>query len=113
MEQQQEQRQFNRRSFISAAMFVAGIALPLSGYMNHLLQFEEMTRERHFWMTVHNVSAILFAIFIILHLTLNWKPFVRYIKTLSGIRISKEALWAIGLVVSIVGIISSHALHVH
>ena len=100
---------FNKHAFISIAMFIAGLGLPISGIMNHRLQFEPLTPERHFWMSVHNMSAILFTLFVIIHLTYNWRSLVRYAKKIKGIRISKEAILAVILVVFIVGLFSSHA----
>jgi hypothetical protein len=58
MEQELKKKPFNKRAFISIAMFLAGICLPISGIMNHRLQFEPLTVERHFWMSVLNNSGI-------------------------------------------------------
>jgi len=107
-----EKKSFNKRAFISIAMFVSGLSLPVSGIMNHNLQFEPLTQQRHFWMSVHNISAILFTIFIILHLFYNWRSLIHYIRKAKGLVISKEALAAITLVVIIVSLFSSHAFHV-
>ena len=57
---------FNTRAFISTVMFTSGLFLPFSGLMNHILQFEEMTIARHFWMSVHDISGLLFAIILVL-----------------------------------------------
>ncbi|MBN2348404.1 MAG: DUF4405 domain-containing protein [Bacteroidales bacterium] len=102
---------FNKRAFISVALFVSGLFLPISGIMNHKLQYESLTRERHFWMSVHNMAAILFVLFTILHLTYNWRVLIKYAKKIKGISISKEALMAFLLVILIVFLFSSHALH--
>ncbi len=102
---------FSKRAFVSVAMFVSGLGLPVSGIMNHNLQFETLTTERHFWMSVHNMSAILFTIFLMIHIAYNWRSLMHYFKKIKGIRVSKEAILAIALVVFIVGLFSSHALH--
>jgi hypothetical protein len=106
------QDKFNKRAFVSVAMFTAGLALPFSGYMNHLTQFDAMTVERHFWMSVHDASALLFAIFAVLHVIYNWNALVRHIKRIKSISIKKEALLALALVILIVGFVSLHAFHV-
>lgn len=103
---------FNKRAFISTALFVSGLSLPLSGFMNHYYQFESLTLARHFWMSVHDVASILFVLFSILHISFNWKALMSYAKKAKEIYISKEALTAIVLVVMIIGIISSHSFHV-
>jgi succinate dehydrogenase/fumarate reductase cytochrome b subunit len=106
------QKPFNKRAFISTALFTSGLFLPISGLMNHLLQFEGLTITRHFWMTVHDISGILFVIFSVLHISLNWRALLNYIKKVKDIYISKEALLAIILTVLIVGIFSSHVFHI-
>ena len=92
-------------------MFLAGLFLPISGIMNHRLQFEPLTVERHFWMSVHNSAAILFAVFTIVHISYNWRILIQYAKKAKEIFISKEAITAFALVIIIVGLISSHVFH--
>lgn len=112
MEQKITKKPFNKRAFISVAMLVSGIALPVSGIMNHNLQFSLFTPERHFWMSVHNVSALLFTIFAITHIIFNRKALNAYLNKVKGIALSKEAITAIVLVLFIVFAVSSHAFHV-
>ena len=107
------QKPFNKRAFISTALFTSGLFLPISGLMNHLLQFEGLTFARHFWMSAHNISGILFVIFSILHISYNWRALINHVKKVRDVIISKEALIAIMLVIIIVGLISSHAFHVN
>ena len=104
-------KKFNKRSFITIAMFMSGLMLPFSGLMNHRLQFETLTTARHFWMTVHNVAAILFILFMIIHISYNWRLLIKYSKNVGASIISKEAMAAIFLVIFIVGLFSMHALH--
>lgn len=112
MVQELKKKSFNRRAFVSIAMFLSGLCLPFSGFMNHRLQFETLTVERHFWMTVHNVAAILFAIFTIIHISYNWKVLIHYANKAKEITISKEAVAALTLVIIIVGLFSLHAFHI-
>ncbi|MCK9423228.1 MAG: DUF4405 domain-containing protein [Bacteroidales bacterium] len=112
MEQNVKKKPFNRRAFISTALLISGLCLPFSGIMNHVFQFEKLTVERHFWMSVHDIAGILFVIFSILHISFNWRTLLNYAKKAKEMFISKEALAAIVLVIIIVGVISSHALHI-
>jgi len=112
MSQNVIQKPFNKRAFISTALFFSGLFLPISGLMNHILQFEGLTVARHFWMSVHDISGILFVIFSILHISYNWKALINYLKRVKDIYISKEALFAIILVILIVALISSHVFHI-
>lgn len=105
-----EEIKFNKRAFYSTGMLIAGILLPISGILNHQTGFDEFTTERHFWMSVHNVSAILFTVFAILHIRLNWKPLKGYIKKAKSVIVSREVLYAAALVIFAVGMFSLHAI---
>lgn len=111
MEQELKKKTFNRRAFVSVAMFLSGLCLPVSGIMNHKLQFDPLTTERHFWMSVHNSAAILFAVFAIIHISYNRRVLIHYTKRVKEISLSKEAISAFVLVIIVVGLISSHAFH--
>jgi len=104
---------FNRRSFVSVGMFTSALFLPISGVINHQLQFDELTMHRHFWMSVHNSAAILFCIFIIFHLKYNWKSMINHMRRITEFRINKEAMLATLLVISLIGLFSAHAFHIH
>jgi hypothetical protein len=79
--------------------------------MNHRLQFEQLTVERHFWMSVHNSAAILFTILAVIHVSYNWLSLINYMKKAKVVFIRKEALAAIALVIVILGLFSSHVFH--
>ncbi|NJK87322.1 MAG: DUF4405 domain-containing protein [Bacteroidales bacterium] len=80
--------------------------------MNHKLQFESFSPGRHFWMSVHNMGALLFCFFAIFHILYNWRPLINHFKKIKGIRISKEAILASIVVVGLVMLFSSHAFYV-
>lgn len=111
MEQVTKKKPFNKRAFISTALFVSGLSLPFTGFMNHSLQYEGLTVARHFWMTAHDVAGILFVICAVLHVSLNRKILLGYAKKAKATFISKEALTAIAFVIIVVGLMSLHALH--
>ena len=111
MEQELKDKPFNRRAFVSIAMFLSGLCLPFSGIMNHKLQFEPLTVERHFWMTVHNVAAILFIIFATIHISYNRRVLIQYTKKARDLFLSKEAVAAFVLVILLVGLFSLHVFH--
>jgi succinate dehydrogenase/fumarate reductase cytochrome b subunit len=113
MNENKIQKSFNKRAFTSVGLFISGLLLPFSGLMIHILQFEKLTLAGHFWMSVHDVSGILFVIFSFMHITFNWKALINYSKKAKDIVISKEALIAIILILSIVGLLSSHAFHIN
>jgi hypothetical protein len=103
---------FNKRAFYSSVMLISGIILPVSGIMNHKMGFDGLSTARHFWMSVHNVSALLFTIFVVLHIKLNWKPLNSYLNKARSVIISRETIYAVLLVVVLVGLFSMHAFAV-
>jgi hypothetical protein len=66
-------------------------------------------------MSVHNVSATIFFIATVIHLTYNWKALTKYIstRTTEYFKLKKEMMIALFVVVVVVGLFSSHALHTH
>lgn len=106
-----EKKSFNKRAFTSVAMFISGMLLPISGLMNHKLAFTGFTRQYHYWMSVHNISALIFCICAIIHINYNWRALLHYINKVKNQRMSKEAWYAIIVVLGVVGLFSSHALH--
>lgn len=100
---------FNKRTFFSIGMLVSGIGLPISGLFNHYLAFGPLSVERHFWMSVHNISGILFTIFTISHIIMNRRAIVKHIHSLKGVLINKEALAAVAVVFFITVLFASHA----
>jgi uncharacterized alpha/beta hydrolase family protein len=107
-----ENKPFNKRAFISIVILLSGVLLVASGIVNHKLAFRAFTPTRHFWMAVHNMSALIFTICVSIHVSYNWKVLTRHANKLKSMVISKEAIWAIILVAGVVGLVSSHVLHV-
>jgi hypothetical protein len=104
-------KKFNKRAFTAVVIFISGLILPISGIMNHKLQFDTLTTQRHFWMSVHNIAAFLFVIFAVIHVSYNWRSLINHIRNLKSHIISKEAIFAILFVIIIVGLFSTHVLH--
>lgn len=101
---------FNKRAFISSGLFISGLLLPL-GWLIHFTDIESNPKLNELWMAVHNAATTLFAIFLIIHLTYNWKAMKAYITKSKTKLLSKETLYAAILVLFIVGLFSSHLLH--
>ncbi len=107
-------RPFRYRAFVAIVATLTGLSLPISGFMNHYYQFAPFGVERHFWMSLHNSAAILFAVFAIWHGILNRKALLQHLKGnwLKLRAVSRESIYALLLVSVLVGLISSHAFHV-
>ena len=104
-------KKFNTRAFISTGMFISFIGLPFSGIKNHILGFEGLTIQRHLWMSVHNVLGFFFLVFSVWHIILNRKPLMNSIKKVSDIIISKEAIYAVSLILFFLTLFILHAVH--
>lgn len=101
---------FNKRAFAAVAATVSGLGLPITGYMNHVLQFEGMSVARHAWMAAHNCLAILFVIFTVWHAAINRRALFNYLKGWRFI-LSREAVAATLLVALASLAIILHAFH--
>lgn len=108
-----EHKKFNVRSFVALMVLFAGVGLPVTGIANHLCQFDSLTTERHAWMTAHNVLALLFVVFAVWHCILNRRGLWGHIKGIAPCfpSVSREALFAAGVVAVIVLVSVSHAFH--
>ena len=106
------QMRFNYRSFVAAGLTLAVCILPVSGIMNHQLQLFPMTSERHFWMAVHNMTGVVFVIFLLAHIGLNRRALWMYISAKRGAFLNKELLAALVLVAVPVVLFALHAFHV-
>ncbi len=105
----------NRRALTSMFMFFSFICLPLSGIPLHYVRGGDFSTLEHWLMSVHNMAATIFIVATITHLVLNWKALSRYMveKTVEFFTFKREMIIAVLVVVVIVGIFSSHALHGH
>ncbi len=112
MNQETKKKPFNKRAFITTVLFVSGLCLPFSGFMNHFFQFDKLTLERHFWMSAHDIAGILFVLFSIIHIFYNRKVLMTYAKKSKELFISKEAFTAITFVIIFIGLVSLHAFHI-
>ena len=105
----------NKRAFTSLFMLLSFLLLPLSGIPLHFSRTEaESGVLEHWLMSVHNISAFIFLIAAVIHLTFNWSSITKYVatKTTEYFRLRKELILALVIITVIVGLFSSHALHV-
>ncbi len=100
---------FNKRAFFSIGMLATGLMLPVSGLINHNLGFEPLSVSRHFWMSVHNISGIMFTVFAVYHAVYNRQAIMHYAVKVRGLLVTKEALTAISLVIIITSFFALHA----
>ena len=105
----------NKRTLNVLIMFFSFMLLPASGIIIHsTYMISEREPLRHFAMSVHNLSAIIFLTTCVVHLIANRKALIKYISTKTNeyVRLRREALIAGLFVIGIVGLFSIHAFHV-
>ena len=88
----------NKRALTSMFMFFSFILLPLSGIPLHFSRTGDGVGVlEHFLMSVHNISALIFIIAVVIHLSLNWDALIKYIatKTSEYFRFRKELIFAL------------------
>jgi hypothetical protein len=110
-----EKQSLNKRSLNVLIMLFSFSLLPFSGIMIHSTHgMSEREPIRHFAMSIHNLSAIIFLITCLVHLFVNRKPMFKYLseKTPYYSRFKREAVIALAIVFTLVGFFSMHAFHV-
>jgi cytochrome b subunit of formate dehydrogenase len=110
-----EKSSLNKRSLNVLIMFFSFLLLPFSGVVIHSThEVSEGEPLRHFAMSVHNLSAIIFLCSCMLHLFANRKALAKYLseKTTEYSGFKREAVLALLFVLVLVGLFSSHAFHV-
>ena len=108
-------KSFNRRAFVALTITLAGMGLPLTGYMNHYYQMAPMTLGRHAWMTAHNILGVIFTVFALWHVIMNRRALSLYLQSgwakCKGY--NREAIAAFSLVALLLLLFVGHAFHVH
>jgi hypothetical protein len=89
----------DKKAFISCGLFITGFGLPVSAIINHFLALTTLSSQRHIWMSINDVLAVLFLFFILFHISLSRKPLVKYLKIYSARVFSKELLIASVLII--------------
>lgn len=105
----------NRRQLNVMTMLFSFALLPISGIIIHNTHgLEERELIRHFAMSVHNLSAIIFLSTCVLHLIANRKVLVKYlaVKSTEYFHLKREAIIAFVIVIGLVGLFATHAFHV-
>ena len=104
---------FNRRAFVTLIVTLTSILLPVTGGILHISNQHQDTRtEDSFWFHSHVYLGMLFMVFVTWHIIMNRKALVRNIKSkVSSLLISREAAWALLIVVSLFILFASISNH--
>lgn len=101
---------FRIRTFVTLMLLLSGLGLPMTGIANHMCGFSGLTTARHAWMAAHNVLGLLFSIFVIWHVTFNYRAVWNHIKSAVGYQsiVGREILLA-GALMALALVYVSHA----
>jgi hypothetical protein len=107
-------RTFSPRAFTVFMMTMCAIALPITGYYNHVNSFAPLTVSRHAWMSAHNALGVLFMVFAAWHIVLNRRALWHHVKSTAATFpvVSRGALVGCALVVLFLFVVIGHAFHV-
>lgn len=86
----QKNNKMTARPFVSLATFATFLCLAVSGVALQMTNHQPYTPEKVFFTVLHNVSAIFFLVFSILHILKNWRAIRAYIKGKAAGKISRE-----------------------
>jgi hypothetical protein len=112
----QQKSLLNKRSLNVMVMFFSFALLPPSGIMLHFtdhLATNDLLR--HFVMSIHNFSSIIFLVSGVLHIITNWKAMKRHMSSKVGEYVSfkREMVIAFVIVIGIIAFLSSHVFHLN
>jgi hypothetical protein len=101
------------RAFVAMMMIFSGLALPLTGIVNHLFGFAPPSVERHAWMSTHNALGALFTVSSVWHVVLNRRAAWNHARSAASRvpALSREVTLAAGAVAITLLIFVGHALH--
>lgn len=106
-------RAFKHRAFVAMVMVFSGLALPVTGIVNHFYGFAPLSVERHAWMSAHNAMGLVFVVFSIWHVVLNRRALWSHVRnTVAHVpTVSREAILAISVVAGMLALFVGHAFH--
>jgi len=107
--------QLNKRALTFFFMVFSAAILPFSGIPLHEALNHNAETLKYFSMGLHNVAAVVFCISTIIHIRLNWKAIINYVKSKRDelLRYPREmAIAGLTIIVLLVAVIS-HIMSTH
>ena len=77
-------RRLNRRALVAIGATVTGLALPVTGFADHVLLSSPGGAGFNAGSVTHWTCALLFTGFVTWHVVFNWKAYRRHIAEVSG-----------------------------
>jgi len=109
------QNPINKRALVSFILIVAFIFLLSSGLPLHFAAFSNNWINYHALMTIHNTSALIFLVAVLIHVFLNIRLIKNYFLQKKGaaFKARKELTIAVVMVLAMVALTTSHVFHIH
>jgi hypothetical protein len=82
--QERSTRRLNRRAFVALAATVTGLALPVTGVVDHVILDSHPGAGFNAGSVAHWACGLLFVVFVAWHVALNWRAYRRHIAEVSG-----------------------------
>ncbi|MCJ7435428.1 MAG: DUF4405 domain-containing protein [Anaerolineales bacterium] len=107
--------QLNKRALTFFFMIFSAIILPFSGVPLHEALNHNTEVLKFFSMGLHNVAAIVFCVSAIIHINLNWKAILNYLKSKKDelVRYPREMAIAGLTIIVLLLIVISHIVSTH
>jgi len=106
----QKSRGFSWRAFTSVLLFWSGLVMAVSGIILYIAPTGRVARaaiwvfwglDKDGWGAVHTILSFVFTIFAVLHIVLNWKPLISYLKDRITRVVKMRWEWVSATVISI------------
>jgi hypothetical protein len=103
---------WNQRAFVATGALLSGLALPVTGLVDHLAGGAGGAASAAAWSIVHTALGILFTAFCVWHAVLNRRALARHLRARApaGALPVAEVLVALALVGGILALTITHAL---
>lgn len=108
-------KQGGKRAIVALVALISGAGLPFTGLAVHALKSGSSRGALHSFIVMHEMLGVVFTVSSIWHVILNRKALVDHIRCSTGeaVRVSREALWAIMLVVAVLLLGLGHTFFAH
>jgi len=107
--------QLNKRALTFFFLIFSAAILPFSGIPLHEALNHNSEVLKYFSMGLHNIAAFVFAISAIIHIKLNWKAILNYLRSKKDelVRYPREMAIAGFTIIALLLIVISHLLRTH
>lgn len=106
------ERRWNQRGFVALCALFSGLALPISGFADHLAGPSPAADTRVGWSIVHTSLGVVFVIFCTWHVVLDRRALLKHLRdrALHQALPTRETLTAMTLIGGLLALTVTHAV---